>query len=182
MRRSWRSRGVDALLPVDGALRQGELTALVRVVTPRPPVEEAHSPSRASLPPERGRPISQVKEERDEIVVSVAGIDSRAKVRLHLARQRKLHAVPRAASSTRSMSFSMSAVVNVAEKSLRSRASVLYFTNGAPAASSHHLEERCARDAGRLAENKCFGHHLREYGDHQFDRELHGRACSPSPT
>ena len=69
------------------------------------------------------------------------------------------------------MSFSMSAVVNVAEKSLRSRASVL-FTNGAPAANI--TRGRCARDAGHLAENKCFGHHLREYGDHQVDRELHG--------
>ena len=42
------------------------------------------------------------------------------------------------------MSFSISAVVNVAEKSSRRSGSVLYLTNGAPAASSHHVEERRA--------------------------------------
>ena len=71
------------------------------------------------------------------------------------------------------MSFSMSAVVNVAEKSSRRRGSVLYFTNGAPTAELPITSRSAARgDAGGLAEHERLGHHLRESRDHQVDREL----------
>ena len=79
------------------------------------------------------------------------------------------------------MSFSISAVVNVAEKSSRRSGSVLYLTNGAPAAE---LPSRrgAARETPALSEHEGLRHQLCEPGDHRVDRELHDPGLVPSPT
>ena len=114
-------------------------------------------------------------EEHDEIVVCIACVDSGMKVHLHLDRQRKLDA-----GVARHVEHEIDVLLHelrresrreiVAQESL----GLVLHERCAGSGAAHHIEERCARDAGGLAENQRFGHHLREHGDHQVDRELHG--------
>ena len=71
------------------------------------------------------------------------------------------------------MSFSISDVVNVAEKSSRGRASVLYLTKGAPAAEAPITSSSAARETPDASPSTSASEiELREPADHQVDREL----------
>ena len=141
------------------ASRRASRPSLLRVVTAPPPIGRA----------------PQMQEERHEVVVPVARVDRTPHERPSSSPGHgNWTPASSAASSTRSRSFSSSAVVNVAEKSSRRSGSVLYLTNGAPAAELPITSSSAVRgDAGRLPEHERLGHQLRQSGDHEVDRELH---------
>ena len=128
----------------------------------------------------RGRGVEagsapEVQEERDEVVVGVAGLDRRTEVRLHLSRQRKLEA-----GFVGGVEHEIDVLLHQRRRERRrevvtqERLRLVLHERRADGGARYHFEERCAGDAGGLAEDQRLGDRLRKHRDHQVDRELHG--------
>ena len=157
------AREVDALLPVHRPRRVGRAdrpASRAHCVTSCR--ELAHSRARRRRRGEAGS-APQVQEERHEVVVCVAGLDRRAKVRLQLRRHRELDA-----GVARRVEDQVDVLLHQRRRERRrvvvaqQRLGLVLDERRAGGRAPHHLEERRARDARGLAEHERLRHQLRE--------------------